>query len=1608
MIVDLSQVLRKLGPHSSRVPAADRAAVRRRLRRKMAMEMLEERVVLSTSIPISTSSWTPVGPAAISSTVVPGTQSQIPSSGRTVGVAANPADPNNLSIAAAGGGVWRTNDGGKNWTPLTDNQAVGFMGSLAMAPSDPNTLYAGTGEAHNSGDSFYGRGILVSHDGGNTWTLTGQNVFDRRTIAEIAVSPTSANTAYAAVSSFGVNGVNGGTGIFKTTDGGQTWTNTTASISTSQQFSSVVIDPKNPQTVYAAVGTLFGSSQNGVYKSTDGGNTWVAAGNFPGGTATGRIQLAIAKANPSVLYAAVPDPSTGNSSNIYKSTDAGTTWTATSKPPEYFGTQGWYNNFITVSPTDPNIVFAGGSSNYGAGGIIESRDGGNSWTSIKNGINGVSPHTDYHSATFDAQGRLLVTNDGGIWRLEIAIPGSVRWTDLNGNLQITQFTGIALDPTDPNIAYGGSQDNGTEKFNDALGWTQIRGGDGGYVRVDPTSPNTVYHTYTGTSLERSNDGGLTWVDASSGIQGNGNFYSFYQVDKNGRVLFGTDRINASSNKGQSWTQLSSPGQGGWPSSGTVNAIAIAQTDTNVIYAAVNGALYVTTNNGSSWTRSNVPGDKVAEVDVDPTNSKVAFAVRNAFGGGHVFKTTDGGQTWTDVSGTLPDIPTNTFALVKQASSDVLVAGNDIGVFASFDGGLTWSKFKKDFPSVQVVELEWNPTTQILAAGTHGRGMFETFGVTPLQINTININTTENTSFSGTVATLVPFKANQTVNDFTAKIDWGDGTPPTTGSLSDDGNGSFHVDGAHTYQEGGSYTFHVIITLSTGGTGDQTGTVAVANLPINASGTTINLNEGDSFNGVIASFVDTDVDPMTADLYTAKITWGDDGTVTTGQIVADTSGQFNAFVIKGTHVFGGGTSNVVIDIVGPGNNKVQAITTADVTDSVLTSSGFSLTPSEGTPFTSPLAHFTDADPRRPSADNYFATIDWGDNTTTAGTIVPDFVNGGFFVTGDHTYDVGDFSVKIKIGNYSGNNKTVATSDASVADAPITASGLDFTAIEGQTFNQFLATFVDADPRVQPPSRYVTSIDWGDGTNADSGEVMTNVDGGYLLRSPHAYRLPGTYEFHATISDGVGGASDVAKGTITVPPAPISAQIETKAQPQEGQNFQGLVGSFISLNPIAQASDFQARIQWGDGTTTQNAKISFNAKSQRFEIRGSKAYDDVGTYGVSVIVSGPGGQQSSANGQIDVTDAPLTAQGKVVDVVSKTNVDHLVVATFQDADPTPRIGEFSAVIRWGDGTTSDGQVVANGQGGFNVVGSHRYDRSGQFPLGVIVTSSAGSTTATGAGANVTPRLFTLTGSLMGGSASPLAANVSSTSTPTFGGQAEPGARVMLMAVPTGTSTFVPLALTTADASGHWQSKTLPLGDGTFAVAAQAIDANGQLSSTLTTLQPTSTSGPLIIDTQGPKVQQVVVDPSTGQIQVTLADAASGLSTAGLANVGNFSLSIAGPGQNRTLSVSGLSLSPPALNTQQTATLTFAGLSRMQRGTYVFQISAPGVTDLAGNPLDERYYIPFPGLYTRSGQNFVAQFTSDGRMVTPLAQYVPPPEIQAARQYSQFLLRNRRQRG
>jgi photosystem II stability/assembly factor-like uncharacterized protein len=728
---------------------------------------LEDRLLLSANFPLTTSAWTALGPAPITNGQTSGNQ---PVSGRIAGVAASPTDPNTYYIATAGGGVWKTANGGTNWSPLTDTQTTLSMGAIAVAPSNANIVYAGTGEANNSGDSNFGVGILRSIDAGSTWALSQGpgNIFSANglTTSKIAIDPTNPNVVYAAMGNVGLNkAFLSGTGVYKSTDGGVTWTNTTASIDTGDSYSDVAVDPSNPSTVFMALGPFYGSTSSGVYKSTDGGSNWtLLAGGLVSGSNLGRISIAVAPSNSQVIYVSIAGNTGSTGSGLFgmfRSTDGGSNWTnLTAATPNYMGGQGWYDQWLIVNPTDATNVFAAGAAGT-TNAVIESTNSGGGWSSIArssaaNGSNG--PHVDHHGVAFTSSGLLLDGNDGGIWRLDNATPTGIKWTDINDSINTIQFEGIALSPTNPAIALGGSQDNGTSRFTDSSAWTLTDGGDGGMVRWSRQNANIVYHVApiasfgAGAYFRKSTNGGVTWSSGASGLPSTGtdengpiggdtdpedstNFYPPFAIDPNNdqRLILGSSDLYRTTNGATSWTNLTA-GKAGWVTGNPADAVAISNTSGgNTIYAATGGsfatssAIFVSTDGGTNWASRNLPSGsgRVSEIDIDPTNDQIAYAVVSTFssGGAFVWRTVNGGTNWTNITGNLPSLPTWSLQ-IDTNQANTLYVGDDNGVYVTTNLGASWSRLGGGLPNAQVYSLDFNAGYRTLAAGTHGRGMWE--------------------------------------------------------------------------------------------------------------------------------------------------------------------------------------------------------------------------------------------------------------------------------------------------------------------------------------------------------------------------------------------------------------------------------------------------------------------------------------------------------------------------------------------------------------------------------------------------------------------------------------------------------------------------------------------------------------------------------------------------------------------------------------------------------------------------------------------------------------------------------------------------------------------
>jgi photosystem II stability/assembly factor-like uncharacterized protein len=642
-------------------------------------------------------------------------------------------NPTNTAIMWAGsvcGGVWKTTNNAASWYPLADFMVNLAIGSMVMDPGNPDMIYAGTGEGFSSGDALRGAGIFKSIDGGTTWSQlpsTANSSFYY--VNRLSISPTNHLVILAAT----------GTGIWRSTDGGGTW---------SQQYNtrSVLDLDYHPTdgTKAVASGSTYGATAMALY-TLDGGLTWLTASGLP---TAGRIEVAYAASSPNVVYASCNN----NSGEVYLSTDGGVTYALRNTGKSYLSSQGWYDNIIWVDPTNPNILIVGGTD------LWRSTDGGVTLTDIGGYSGGIHPDQHmvvnipgYNGSTVRT---IFVGNDGGMFRGADAYsvsPGG-GWTELNNNLGITEFYGGAGNATSGTVI-GGAQDNGTLRRTAAANtesWSAMFGGDGGRCAADQTDPNYFYGEYVYLQIHRSVNGGGSSSYIWSGIGDAGlpdpdaeptpdgypdpdaqaNFIAPILLDPNnpnillggGSNLWRSVNVKAPT---PSWgNAFTNPGNGSF-----ISAITVAPGNSDIIWVGFNnGDVYATANGTAvnpTWTRKdlgspNLPDRVCTRLTVDPIHSSVVYATFGGFSADNVYRTTDGGTTWANIASGLPAAPVRSL-VIAPFNTNYLYVGTEVGVFASATSGATWSPANDGPANVSVEELFW--MGQSLVAVTHGRGFF---------------------------------------------------------------------------------------------------------------------------------------------------------------------------------------------------------------------------------------------------------------------------------------------------------------------------------------------------------------------------------------------------------------------------------------------------------------------------------------------------------------------------------------------------------------------------------------------------------------------------------------------------------------------------------------------------------------------------------------------------------------------------------------------------------------------------------------------------------------------------------------------------------------------
>lgn len=694
-------------------------------------------------------------------------------SGRVVALAVHPTNPMIVYAGAAQGGVYRSGNGGASWTPLLDDALTLSVGSIAIAPSDPSTVFIGTGETSFSSDSFFGVGIyrITNADtspvisGPLNKNAVGADVFTGRGISEIIVHPTDPNRLIvtSAQGTAGIGGSIGGAtlpdaGVYRTTNAmaaNPVFEKLTVQGSGpgTRSMADAATDPADPNRLLVSLVGLTGDG--GIYLTAnayDSTPTFTRTLTTGDGTSAGRVEFAVHRSGGVMTVYAAAGTSNGT---LYKSTDGGASFAPLSGGATFCSPQCFYDIAVAVDPADANKVYLGGSPALVFGRSI---DGGTNFT-----VHGNNLHVDTHALAIAPSNPNIVYfgSDGGVWRTDDVNATPVQWLTLNNtSFSATQFQGISLHPVDRNYTIGGTQDNGTQFLaSDGTSWIRSDFGDGGYSVIDQNSPSptsvTAYHTYFNQSNVQIGFSRATATNAVGdpiwstfhGCQGtnsnNGIVCSdpvlFYAPMVHGpgnpsTLYFGTTRLYRSVDTGTTMTDVS----GALPA--RISAIAISAQNDNVRLAGTTaGTIFVSTAPGST-TMTNItgpiPARHVGRVAIDPTNANVAYVALNGFGlaaGQHIWKTSNllsPTPTWTASGTGVPDVPVNAFAM-DPANTQHLFAGTDIGVFRSTDGGASWEPFSDGLPRVAVFGMEFHRVHRVLRISTHGRGVYEyDFGARP--------------------------------------------------------------------------------------------------------------------------------------------------------------------------------------------------------------------------------------------------------------------------------------------------------------------------------------------------------------------------------------------------------------------------------------------------------------------------------------------------------------------------------------------------------------------------------------------------------------------------------------------------------------------------------------------------------------------------------------------------------------------------------------------------------------------------------------------------------------------------------------------------------------
>ncbi len=670
------------------------------------IEWKKEQEKYSNAKTTSASNWVSKGPI---NTPIILSNNKKRGNGRVNCIAFDPIDANIIWVGSPAGGLWKSVDGGSNWTTTTDNLPVIGVSHIAIDPTNTQTMYIVTGDA-NATDT-YSIGILKSTDGGNTWNTTGLSytVDQEKTVNKVLINPNHTDSLIAATNS----------NLMISTDAGATWA-TTGIIG---RWRDIEYKPNNRNVIYAAKQSSGGSN---VYRTIDGGNNWSLINNGVSNTGKHRPLIAVTPDNPEVIYALYSASDYGFH-GLYKSSDAGDNWVLQSNTPNILGRetdgsdtggQSWYDLSLGVATNNEDLVYVGGIN------IWRSDNSGMSWDIDANSGNGSNysyMHVDQHAFEFNPLTHVAYAgNDGGFYKY---MENLNSWVDISDGLEISQFYKLGLSKSNPARVVAGAQDNGTEMLTGSV-WDAIRGADGMECAIDHYDEDIIYSTSQYGGLKKSYNGGNNWSNIKP-VSYEGAWvtpYAMHTTNSN-LLVIGYDEVYRTTTGGSIWDSVSFNVSNG----AAIRSIALAQSDENYIYASTYSKIKVTKDAGQSWTyiKPGLPNYNITDVTVATSNPDRAWVTFSDYNNTHkVYETIDAGDNWVNISGSnLPALPVNCI-IYQGGANDDLYIGTDIGVYHKDNTMSDWVPYMVGLPNVIVKELEIHYDAGTISAATFGRGVWQ--------------------------------------------------------------------------------------------------------------------------------------------------------------------------------------------------------------------------------------------------------------------------------------------------------------------------------------------------------------------------------------------------------------------------------------------------------------------------------------------------------------------------------------------------------------------------------------------------------------------------------------------------------------------------------------------------------------------------------------------------------------------------------------------------------------------------------------------------------------------------------------------------------------------